>query len=81
MFIQIDKYAQRTSITIYYSDNHYQPHDKTALINSNSYSWSSMNRYPGKRMADQPADFIFTEYPRGPIIMALFIRSFLYYPI
>jgi len=32
-------------------------------------------------MADQPADFIFTEYPRGPIIMALFIRSFLYYPI
>ena len=32
-------------------------------------------------MADQPADFIFTEYPRGPIIMALFIRSFLYYPM
>ena len=32
-------------------------------------------------MADQPADFIFTEYHRGPIIMALFIRSFLYYPI
>ena len=32
-------------------------------------------------MTGQPADFIFTEYTRGPIIMALFIRSFLYYPI
>ena len=32
-------------------------------------------------MSDKPGDFIFTEYPSGPIIMALFIRSFLYYPI